>query len=215
MIGPWWFVHLLSHLEWAMAHRLFTVCNSSGSRETTNHPSTLVTVWGQKGPFLQWISLHITPLPKFIVRTEVRGQCHGRGVLSLWWGGANSIAGLGEVVAFLRGKEVLGGMRTLLLSPTSATTNSETLLVSISIKWESQVCLWFLTSLEPWSPWESLEARTLCPRNMSMYIYTPRSTGKPWIRWSFQAIPALVLLKVLMLLWTMWKGKVHYLNSGD
>ena len=78
---------------------------------------------------------HCTSHPRPNVLSEQRSEGSAMGgLLSLRWGGANSIAGLGEVVASLRGKEVLGGMRTLLLSPTSATTNSETLLVSISIK---------------------------------------------------------------------------------
>lgn len=118
-----------------MAHRLFTVCNSSGSRETTNHPSIdLGHCLRSEGPISSMgFTAHHTLAQIYCQNRGQRAVPWG-GVLSLWWGGANSIAGLGEVVAFLRGKEVLGGMRTLLLSPTSATTNSETLLVSISIK---------------------------------------------------------------------------------
>lgn len=204
--------YLIWNEPWLIDSSLCATAVAAGKQLTIHRPWSLFEV--RRAHFFNGFHCTSHPCPNLLSEQRSEGSAMG-GVLSLWWGGANSIAGLGEVVAFLRGKEVLGGMRTLLLSPTSATTNSETLLVSISIKWESQVCLCFLTYLEPWSPWESLEARTLLPRNMSMYIYTPRPTGKPWIRWSFQAIPALVLLKVLMLLWTMWKGKVHYLNSGD
>lgn len=123
--------HFILEVEFllTMAHKFLTALNISGTRETNNRPSSLVTVWGRNGSFVQWISLHIIPSSKFIVRAEVRRQCHEGCWTSrkrCWqW------CQMRESGSFSETQEVL---RTLLLNPASATTDSEALLVSSFVK---------------------------------------------------------------------------------
>lgn len=123
-------------------------------------------------------------------------------------------ASWGKVAAFLRGREVLGSLGALLLCPISAIADPETLLVSILGNDRAGFVLWFLTSLEPWSPWKALVAGVLF-LEVCTCTHMPEAPSKPWVRWSLGTFPALVSFRVLKLLWHRQKGKVHYLNSGE